>query len=114
MRNLVILGGGYGGLKILLTLLNHSLPDDIQITLIDKNPYHSMKTEFYTIAAGTTADQEVRMEFPADDNVDYVFAKVKHIDTAKQEIIVNRKTNDIIPYDYLVVALGCEDNYHGI
>ena len=44
MRRLVILGGGYGGLKVLQTLLNQYLPHDLEITLIDKNPYHSLKT----------------------------------------------------------------------
>lgn len=114
MKHLVILGGGYGGLKVLTTLLNQSLPKDVKITLIEKNPYHSLKTEFYTIAAGTCADKDVRMSFPKDERVNYVFAKVNHIDTEQQKITVDRKTEDEISYDYLVVALGCEDNYHGI
>src|SRR5690625_4578426 len=114
MRSLVILGGGYGGLKILASLLNQSLPEDVRITLIEKNPYHSLKTEFYTIAAGTAADKDVRMDFPTDDRVNYVFAEVEHIDTDNEQIKVNRKTENIIHYDYLVIALGCEDNYHGV
>lgn len=114
MRNLVILGGGYGGLKILLNLLNQSLPNDVRITLIEKNPYHSLKTEFYTVAAGTAADKDVRMEFPKDERVNYVFAEVEHIDTDNEQVKVNRKTDHTIDYDYLVIALGCEDNYHGI
>lgn len=114
MRNIVILGGGYGGLKILTTLLNQSLPKDIKITLIEKNPYHSLKTEFYTIAAGTCADKDIRMEFPQDDRVRYVFSKVKKIDTEQQIITVDRKTDETVNYDFLIMALGCEDNYHGI
>jgi|SRR5690625_1923594 len=114
MRSLVILGGGYGGLKMLLQLLELPLPEDVQITLIEKNPYHSLKTEFYTIVAGTAADKDVRMEFPEDDRVHYVFAHVEHIDINNQCIKVNRKTDHTIYYDYLVIALGCEDNYHGI
>src|SRR5699024_9072124 len=98
MKNLVILGGGYGGLKILTTLLKQTLTKDLKITLIEKNPYHSLKTEFYTIAAGTCADKDVRMEFPEDERVHYVFSKAKHIDTEKQIITVDRKTEDKINY----------------
>lgn len=113
MRRLVILGGGYGGIKIMSNLLEQWLPDDLEITLIDKNPYHSLKTEFYTIAAGTVADRDVRIDFPEVDRVNYVFAKVEHIDVENQLVIVD---GDIEPihYDYLVIGLGCEDNYHGI
>ncbi|UOQ43941.1 NAD(P)/FAD-dependent oxidoreductase [Halobacillus salinarum] len=113
MKKLVILGGGYGGIKILLTLLDQGLPEDIQITVIDRNPYHSLKTEFYGIAAGTESDRNVRLEFPAHEQVDYVYSEVKKIDTDKDQVLVE-EPHEPISYDYLVVALGCEDNYHGI
>ncbi len=113
MKKLVILGGGYGGIKILTTLLDKDLPKDVQITVVDRNPYHSLKTEFYGIAAGTESDRNVRLDFPAHDQVDYVFAEVEKIDTENEQIIV-QDPNEPISYDYLVVALGCEDNYHGI
>src|SRR5690625_1629072 len=111
MERLVILGGGYGGLNILLTLLEQRMPDDIQITLIDKNPYHSLKTEFYTIAAGTVADKDIRAKFPTEEHVDYVFGEVNQIDTENQRIHLNKNLDNTIDYDYLVIALDCEDNY---
>ncbi|UOR13950.1 NAD(P)/FAD-dependent oxidoreductase [Halobacillus amylolyticus] len=113
MKKLVILGGGYGGLKILMNLISNNLPDDVHITVIDRNPYHSLKTEFYTIAAGTVADRDVRMEFPSDDQVNYVFGDIEHIDIDEQQISI-KQSSEAIPYDYLVLSLGCEDNYHGI
>ena len=53
MRKLVLLGAGYGNMRILLRLLNKELPADLEITLIDRTPFHSLKTEFYALAAGT-------------------------------------------------------------
>mgnify|MGYP003448089414 FL=1 len=53
MKKLVILGAGYGGMRILQKLLPTRLPVDVEITLIDRNPYHSLKTEYYALAAGT-------------------------------------------------------------
>ncbi|OZU89318.1 FAD-dependent oxidoreductase [Virgibacillus indicus] len=113
MKRLVVLGGGYGGLKIVLGLLEHHLPEDVHITIVDRNPYHSIKTEFYTIAAGTVAEKDVRMNFPDDKRVQYVYGEITKIDSESQEIIIKGKTEHV-PYDFLVIGLGCEDNYHGV
>lgn len=113
MKNLVILGGGYGGLNILMGLINQELPDDVHITVIDRNPYHSIKTEFFTIAAGTSADKDVRMEFPVHEKVDYVYAEIAKIDTNNQQILFQNRSEPV-SYNYLVIGLGCEDNYHDI
>ncbi|MBB6454019.1 NADH dehydrogenase [Salirhabdus euzebyi] len=113
MKRLVILGGGYGGIKIVNKLLNSGLPKDVQITLVDRNPYHSLKTEFYAIAAGTSSDKEVRIGFPEHEQLDAVFGEIEKINTDEQNIEI-REIEEPIPYDYLVIGLGCEDNYHGI
>lgn len=113
MKRLVILGGGYGGVKVALGLLDHHLPEDLQIIVVDRNPYHSLKTEFFTIAAGTAAEKDVRMAFPDDKRIRYVFKEVNKIDTEKQQILFDQ-SSEIVSYDYLVIGLGCEDNYHGV
>ncbi|SFA95885.1 NADH dehydrogenase [Lentibacillus halodurans] len=113
MKHLVILGGGYGGVNIIQNLIEQNLPEDLYITVIDRNPYHSVKTEFYTIAAGTSADKDVRMDFPEHDKVSYVYAEITKIDTANQQIILQGRSEPV-HYDYLIIALGCEDNYHGV
>lgn len=113
MKRLVILGGGYGGIKILHQLLDDELPKDLHITMVDRNPYHSLKTEFYTIAAGTVAEKDVRIEFPKHDQVEYLFAEIEQIDTDNQQVMLGN-SDEPVAYDYLVVSMGCEDNYHGI
>lgn len=113
MKNLVILGGGYGGIKVALGVLDKDLPSDVTLTIVDRNPYQSLKTEFYTIAAGTVADREVRNDFPKDDRINYVYGEIVKIDTDHQ-LILFQDRSEPLAYDYLVVALGCEDNYHGI
>ncbi|HLT56103.1 MAG TPA: FAD-dependent oxidoreductase [Bacillota bacterium] len=112
MRKLVLLGGGYGNIKVLTGLLQHQLPDDLEIILVDRNPFRSLKTEFYTIAAGTAAETDVRVEFPKDDRVKYVFKEITKIDPEND--LVHVEDGDPIAFDYLVIGLGCEDNYHGI
>jgi len=113
MKNLVILGGGYGGIKVLTGLLNSSLPDDIQIVVVDKNPYHSYKTEFHTIVAGTAADIDVRTNYPKHDRIKYEFGTVRSIDIEAKEITFESMSK-VVTFDYLIIGLGCEDAYHGI
>jgi len=113
MKKLVVVGGGYGGLNIVANILHRTFPEDIEITMIDRNAYHALKTEFYATAAGTKADIDVRLQFPKDKRVQYVYGDVAKIDTEKNEVIFN-DDQPTVPYDTLVVALGCEDAYHGV
>ncbi|KAB8132331.1 SidA/IucD/PvdA family monooxygenase [Gracilibacillus oryzae] len=113
MKRVVIIGGGYGGMNALHQLIDNYLPKDVEIIVIDRNPYHSLKTEFYAITAGTKSDKEVRIEFPEHDQIHYIFGEIIEIDTENERIRVKNK-EDAISFDYLIIGLGCEDNYHGI
>lgn len=66
---------GYGNMRIMQRLLPNTLPDEYNITLIDKIPFHGLKTEFYALAAGTESDKDVRVEFPKDKRLNIVFGK---------------------------------------
>lgn len=112
MRNLVLLGGGYGNMRILLRLLPNNLPQDVQITLIDRAPYHSLKTEFYALAAGTTPETHMRVPFPEHERLSVVYGEVVNIDRTNKE--VQLEDSKAIAYDELVIGLGCEDNYHNV
>ena len=112
MKNLVLLGGGYGGMKILSELLPNHLPDDITITLVDRVPYHCLKTEYYALAAGTVSDKEIRVAFPEHARLTIKYGEVMEIDTRGKQILL--KDDEPIHYDDLVIGLGCEDNYHNV
>lgn len=112
MNKLVLLGGGYGNMRVLLRLLPNNLPSDTEITLIDRTPFHSLKTEFYALAAGTSTDKEVRVAFPEHERLRKVFGEVVRID--QEEKAVHLEDGQVVEYDDLVIALGCEDKYHGV
>ncbi|WP_062354647.1 NAD(P)/FAD-dependent oxidoreductase [Bacillus kwashiorkori] len=111
MRKLVILGGGYGGMRILQKILPN-LPDSVEVTLIDKLPYHCLKTEYYALAAGTLSDQHVRVPFPTHERLHIVYAEVVSIALEKQQVIL--ADAEPLTYDDLVIGLGCEDKYHDV
>ncbi|MDQ0298408.1 NADH dehydrogenase [Salibacterium salarium] len=112
MKKLVVLGGGYGGMRILQKMLPNDLPDDVELILVDKLPYHCLKTEYYALAAGTESDQDVRVPFPKEERLTLHFGTVDRID--KDENLIHLRGEDPISYDYLIIGLGCEDKYHGV
>lgn len=57
-------------MRVLHRLLPNQLPDDVSITLIDRNPYHCLKTEYYALAAGTISDHHIRVSFPEHPRLD--------------------------------------------
>ncbi|MFC5464335.1 NAD(P)/FAD-dependent oxidoreductase [Lederbergia graminis] len=112
MRNLVLLGGGYGNMRILQELLPNHVPKDITITLIDRVPYHSLKTEHYALAAGTVSDQEVRVPFPEHPQLKIIYDEITNINLS--ENLVELTHLEPIRFDELVIGLGCEDKYHNV
>ncbi|EGQ2737580.1 FAD-dependent oxidoreductase, partial [Staphylococcus pseudintermedius] len=111
MKNLVLLGGGYGNMRIMSKILPDALPNDYNMTLIDRMPYHGLKTEFYALAAGSKSDKEVRVNFPQHDRTHTVYGEITDIDLDNQIISVGQTKVD---YDELVIGLGCEDKYHNV
>ncbi|MGE7623114.1 NAD(P)/FAD-dependent oxidoreductase [Viridibacillus sp. NPDC096237] len=112
MRKLVLLGGGYGNMRILLRLLPNNLPEDVQITLVDRAPFHSLKTDFYALAAGTTPEKHIRVSFPDNERLSIVYGEIENIDPVNKAVLL--EGGNSIAYDDLVIGLGCEDKYHGV
>src|SRR5699024_275016 len=48
-----------------------------------------------------------------DERVRYIFKEAETIDPDEQ-IITFKHSSETVTYDYLVIGLGCEDNYHGV
>ena len=102
MKNLVLLGGGYGNMRILSHILPDELPEDYTITLIDRMPYHGLKPEYYALAAGTKSDKDVRLQFPESKKLNVVYGEISAIDLDEQIISVGDTKVD---YDELVIGL---------
>lgn len=112
MKNLVLLGGGYGNVRILSRLLPSALPEDVHITLIDRNCYHCFKTEYYALVAGTVPEHHIRIPFPEHEKLSIVYGDVTKIDTENKQVILSN--DQTVSYDDLIIGLGCEDKYHNV
>ncbi len=112
MKHIVVLGGGYGGLKVVQKLLGSTRLSNFKITLVNKVPYHCLKTEFYALAAGTEAESQLRVNFPIDKRLELKYGNVQAVHLAEKTVSFNN--SDSLSYDQLVIGLGCEDKYHGV
>lgn len=112
MNRIVVLGGGYGGLTVVKELLGSELPDDVRIFLVDRLPFQGLKTEYYALAAGTVTDLDIRVAFPVHPQLEMVYGEIESVDFEGRTVAVSG--HDPLPFDTLVIAMGCTDRYHGI
>jgi NADH:ubiquinone reductase (H+-translocating) len=108
---LIILGGGFGGLRLARKLNNKQC---FEITLIDKFNYHQFQPLFYQVAtAGLDASNisfPLRKVFQKSKNVRFRMAEVKSIDTNSKLV---KTSEGEYAYDVLVIAMGATTNFFG-
>lgn len=111
----IVLGAGYGGVEAALTLYRKKKKtDDFEITVIDKNPFHTLLTELHEVAGNRIDDEGVLV--PLRDIFKYTDIKlvqdeIVHTDFEKKEL-TSKKSK--YAFDYLVFAVGSEPNLYGI
>ncbi len=99
-------------MRALARLLPNQLPDDVSITLIDRVPYHCLKTEYYALAAGTISDQHVRVSFPEHQRLTIKYGEVTKISIEENKVYLQGEES--VLYDDIIIGLGCEDKYHNV
>lgn len=108
---LVIIGGGFGGLRLARRLSNKK---GIEITLIDRFNYHQFQPLFYQVAtAGLDASNisfPLRKVFQKSENIRFRMAEVRQIETSTKKVITDIGEID---YDVLVIATGAGTNFFG-
>jgi NADH dehydrogenase len=111
-QHIVIVGGGFGGVKTALELGKHS--DKFDITVVSERPdFWYFPTLYHTATGGTRAQSSISLKHLFEDKpVTLVQAKVANLDRTTKTIVLENKES--IAYDSLVLALGVVTNYFGI
>ncbi len=114
-KKIVIVGAGYAGILTAKKLAKRfKKKEDVSITIIDKNPFHTMLTELHEIAAGRVEEDSIRISLKrifAGRNVDVKLDLVENIDFEKKLVTGKQETYS---YDYLVLAAGSKPTYFGV
>jgi len=113
-KRIAILGAGYGGVLTAKKLAKKFKKDEnVEITLIDKNPYHTLLTELHEVAAGRCSEDSIRIDLKkifARRKVNVVLDAITDLDFKNNKLKSKTNTYD---YDYLVIGTGSKPTYFG-
>jgi NADH dehydrogenase len=107
----VIVGAGFGGLECARRLDRAA----VDVLLLDRSGYHLFTPLLYQVSTALLNPSEIayplRALFRKSPNVRVSAATVTGIDLGRR--VVHASPGDEIAYDYLVLATGSTNNYHG-
>lgn len=111
MRHVVIVGGGFAGLKAAKVL---GKSKDVKVTLIDKSNHHLFQPLLYQVATSGLSESDIavpiRSILSRFKNIYILQETVENIDFENQNV----KTNfSEISYDYLILCCGAKHAYFG-
>jgi len=117
-KEIVVLGAGYAGVliakKIEKKLRKTKRLNHVEITIIDKNPFHTMLTELHEVAAWRVDEESIRLDLKK------IFAGRK-VNVVQDNITITDYDNNKLTgengsynYDYLVMASGCKTTFWGV
>ena len=111
MLNVVVIGGGFGGLKF----LQRARSSKIQFTLIDKQNHHLFQPLLYQVATAVLSPANIafpiRRMFKNFKNVKVILDEATDIN--REEKTVTISNGEKIKYDQLVVSTGSKHSYFG-
>ena len=108
-KRIVIVGGGFAGLKLALKLCK----EELQIILLDKNNYHLFQPLLYQVAMSGLEPSSI--SFPIrkvfqKTKVQYRMTELLQVFPEQNEILTNI---GLLKYDFLVLATGAKTNFYG-
>ena len=126
-KNIVILGGGFGGITALLKLhraLHHKrLLGEYNLVLVNKNAHHLYTPALYEIASIPKGEanalalksticiniEDILGRFP---DIQFVGETAIALDPSRRTITF--QSGNALPFEYVVIALGSETNFFNI
>lgn len=117
--HVVIIGGGFGGLFAARALRREA----VRVTLVDRHNYHLFQPLLYQVATASLSPGDVaspiRWVLRRQRNVTVVLADARQIDVAGKRLHISAaagadgRAEDVLEYDYLIVATGAAHAYFG-
>ena len=123
---IVIIGAGYAGMFFTINLsqslkelhTSYKMADkrlaDIEIVLVDRNPYHQLLQEIHLVAAGYRRPEQISI--PINSLIEGT--KIRFIQSGVKEILADESKlildESILDYTLLVICLGSNTKYFDI
>lgn len=108
-KKVVIVGGGFAGLKAARALGNKP---DVAVTLIDRRNYHLFQPLLYQVATAGLSPAEIsgpiRGILSQYKNISVFLDNLQSVDLPNKKILVQDRA---LEYDYLILACGAKHSY---
>src|SRR5262249_31552063 len=108
--HVVVIGGGFGGLKAARTLAKYP----VRVTLIDRRNHHLFQPLLYQVATAGLSPGEIaapiRSILHGNRNVHVLLGEVVDIDVTNRMV---KLTDAKVSYNYLVIAARATPSYFG-
>lgn len=131
INKIVILGAGYAGIFLAIDIYQtfkeqgtgdrnrkgqgkDSPPSNVEVILVDRNPYHQLLQEIHLVAAGYRTREEITIPITSLINgtkIRFIQSNVKEIIADDNKVVLDGST---IEYDLAVLCLGSSTKYFGI
>src|SRR5438552_13601074 len=109
--HVVIVGGGFGGLRAAQALKSAS----VDVTLIDRRNYHLFQPLLYQVATGSLSPGEIaaplRSVLSRQKNTRVLLGQVVDLDPLSKRVLLADGAS--FAYDSLIVAAGSQTSYYG-
>ncbi|MFT5354874.1 MAG: NADH dehydrogenase [Polyangiales bacterium] len=110
-HRVVILGGGFGGLAAARQLGGAN----VEVTLVDRENHHLFQPLLYQVATASLAPGSIAMPIrgvlSGQKNTRVILGEASELDRERQELVL--ADGERLPYDSLVISVGCRTNYFG-
>src|SRR5262245_53233322 len=109
-QRVVILGGGFGGLKAAKSLAGAA----VDLTLIDQRNFHLFQPLLYQVATGGLSPANIaaplRSLVRKQRNCRVILGRAIDFDFSTKEVVLE---DERVPFDTLIVAAGAKHSYFG-
>ncbi len=116
MHRVVIVGGGFGGLRAARALRRAP----VEVTLVDRRNFHLFQPLLYQVATGSLSPDEIATPLRAvlrrQANARVLLGQARDVDLAARTVHIDQAgagEGADIPYDTLIVATGARHAYFG-
>ncbi|HYZ35730.1 MAG TPA: NAD(P)/FAD-dependent oxidoreductase [Pseudonocardiaceae bacterium] len=109
---IVVLGAGFAGLNAARALRRV----DADVTLLDKNNYHTFQPLLYQVSTGYLPPEEVgaalRTVFRRQSNLTVRLGELVAVDWTQR--VLHCRDGSTVGFDYLILAAGAQTNFFGV
>ncbi|MEX0935157.1 MAG: NAD(P)/FAD-dependent oxidoreductase [Candidatus Paceibacterota bacterium] len=114
-KHIVILGSGFGGIHVYRTLYRNLKRSDVRVTIVSDKDYFWFVPMAHEVATGNLTPSALKQSLrhlPQNERFNFREGTVEHIDADAKK--VHSEEGDVFSYDYLIVALGADTDYHNV